>query len=65
MEDKTEQYIKHEVHLRVHDERFKQMHEVIKDIKETLSRMDDRMDNQFKWIIGTLVTMFLAFIVTK
>lgn len=58
MDDKQEQYIDHEVRLRVKEG-------IIKDIKDTLGRLDDKMDNQFKWIIGIIVTMFLTFLFTK
>lgn len=51
----TEAYIEHEVKLRHHGELFA-------DIRTTLHRMDDRMDNQFKWIIGILLTFMITVI---
>ena len=43
-----EQYFEHEVRLRV-------LEETAKDIKESLHRLNDKMDNQFKWIIGAII----------
>jgi hypothetical protein len=45
-----QQYIEHEVEIRV-------LKEKTDGILSRLDKMDSKMDNQFKWIIGTIVTM--------
>ena len=55
MNDKT---LDQEVRIRV-------LEEVAKDIKETMHRMSDKMDNQFKWILGTLIALFAGAILAK
>ena len=55
MNDKT---LDQEVRIRV-------LEEVAKDIKETMHRMSDKMDNQFKWIIGTLMALFASAVLVK
>ena len=55
MNDKT---LDQEVRIRV-------LEEVAKDIKETMHRMSDKMDNQFKWILGTLIALFAGSILAK
>lgn len=44
-----EKSIEHEVRIRLQED-------IIKDIRNTLNRLDDKMDNQFKWIVGILIT---------
>ena len=43
-----EQYIKHEVELRVHDARFRALEETVKHI-----------DSKFNWIVGIFITSIL------
>lgn len=45
-------YIDHETRIRIQED-------ITKDIRSTLNRLDDRMDNQFKWIVGILITTVL------
>ena len=47
----TEQYIDHETRIRVQEQ-------LSKDIKDILNHLDNKMDSQFKWIIGTILTLF-------
>lgn len=52
------QFIDHEVRLRG----LKQLSEKTFHI---LERLENKMDNQFKWIIGTIITMIGGLIVAK
>jgi hypothetical protein len=51
MSKSEENYIEHEVKIRLQDEKYQIM-------QRTLDKIDSKMDSQFKWIIGTIITMF-------
>lgn len=51
MNKDTEYYIDHETRIRVQEE-------ITKDIREILRNMDNKIDSQFKWIIGSIVGLF-------
>ena len=53
-----EKYIDHEVRIRL-------MEELNKRVELRFDKIDEKMDNQFKWIIGTIVTMIGGLIITK
>lgn len=53
-----EKFIDHDVRIRV-------MEELSKRIEKRFDTIDAKMDNQFKWIIGTIITMIGGLIVTK
>jgi hypothetical protein len=53
-----DKFIDHEVRIRV-------MEEMSKRIEKRFDIIDAKMDNQFKWIIGTIITMIGGLIVTK
>lgn len=66
-----EQYIQHEVQLRVHDERFKAVddkHESrfqiierdLDDMKSSIRHLDGKFDSQFKWIIGMFASSIVV-----
>ncbi len=65
-----EQYIEHEVQIRLHDEKFKladKKHEDkfqiierdLDDMKSTIRHLDGKFDSQFKWIIGMFVSSII------
>ena len=54
----NETHIDHEVRIRL-------MEELYKKLETKFDRLDDKMDNQFKWIIGTIITMFVGLVLTK
>jgi len=58
MQTQQEQYISHETRIRV-------MEKLSESIVSRLDRLDEKMDNQFKWIIGTIITMVGGLILTK
>lgn len=50
--NKTEEnYIEHEVQIRV-------LNEINKDIKNVLIRLEEKMDSHFKWMLATMITLF-------
>lgn len=53
-----EQRIDQEVRLRV-------IEEITQDLYGRLNRIEDKMDNQFKLIVGTVVTMLGGLILAK
>lgn len=52
------QFIDHEVRLRV-------LEQLSEKTFHILERLENKMDNQFKWIIGTIITMIGGLIVAK
>lgn len=52
----SEQYIEHEVQLRVHNEKFKIIEKSLDDVKTSVRHLDVKFDAQFKWIIGMFVS---------
>lgn len=58
MTNKKGLYVDHEVRIRL-------MEELNKRVELRFDRIDEKMDNQFKWIIGTIVTMIGGLIITK
>ncbi len=52
------EYIDHEVRIRL-------MEELNKRVEIRFDKIDEKMDNQFKWIIGTIITMIGGLIITK
>jgi hypothetical protein len=44
-------YTNHEIRITVAEE-------ISKDTREILRHMDNKLDSQFKWIIGIIATMF-------
>jgi len=52
------QYIDHEVRIRLTES-------LIKRFDARFDMIDAKMDNQFKWIIGTIITMFGGLIISK
>jgi len=51
MKQSDELYIDQEVRIRL-------MEEVYKDIRDELKEMRNHIDSHFKWIIGTIITLF-------
>jgi hypothetical protein len=64
-----EQFIDHEVRLRVNEECIKDLKQSCKDIrqdiKDVMQHVDNKLDSQFKWTIGIMITMFVGLILTK
>lgn len=58
MREHIENYIDHESRIRVQEQ-------LSQRIEEKLNHLDNKLDGQFKWIIGILVTLILAIIFTK
>lgn len=54
----NEAHIDHEVRIRL-------MEELNKRVELRFDHLDSKMDNQFKWIIGTIITMVGGLILTK
>lgn len=48
-----------------HEIRIRLLEELNKRIESKFDRLDSKMDNQFKWIIGTIITMVGGLILTK
>lgn len=57
-----EQYIDHEVRIRVLQEIASDTKSVLKSLEDKLDsyqlHVETKMDNQFKWIIATILTLF-------
>jgi hypothetical protein len=51
-------YVDHEVRLKV-------LEHLSEKTFHILERLENKMDNQFKWIIGTIITMIGGLIVAK
>jgi hypothetical protein len=51
-------YINHEVRIQL-------LEDLNAQFKNRFDKIDEKMDNQFKWIIGTIITMIGGLILTK
>ncbi len=60
-----EQYIEHEVKLRLNDERFKLQDKNFNDLKHSFKELRKEVHDQFKWTLGIMITLFGGLIVTK
>lgn len=64
-----EQYIEHEVKLRVmkekNSEQYVAFKEAVKDLRDDMRHIDTKMDSQFKWTLGIMLSIFGALILTK
>lgn len=64
-----EGYIDHEVRIRLQDEKHNRLKDYIKnvrdDLRESIRHIDTKLDSQFKWTIGIMITMFGGLIITK
>jgi hypothetical protein len=54
-----EQYIEHEVKIRLHDEKFQIIERDFDDVKSSMRHLDSKFDTQFKWIIGMFVSSII------
>jgi hypothetical protein len=54
----TEQYIDHEVRMRVSESS-------IAEIKHGFKHLENKLDSQFRWTLGIIITLFGSMIVTK
>lgn len=54
----TEHYIDHEVRVRL-------LEKLCEKIDFRFQHLENKMDNQFKWTIGIMITMFGSLIITK
>jgi hypothetical protein len=53
MNKAEENYIEHEVQIRV-------LNEINKDIKNVLIRLEEKMDSHFKWNLSTMLMLVVA-----
>jgi hypothetical protein len=53
-----EEYIDHEVRVRL-------LENICDKIDTRFQHLENKLDNQFKWTIGIIVTTFIGMIVTK
>jgi hypothetical protein len=55
-----ENYIEHEVRIRLQEERNTDFKNTLNKIEERFIHMDNKMTNQFYWILGTILAITLA-----
>jgi hypothetical protein len=69
MNEETQQYIEHEVRLRVQEQNSIDLRNDMKqfkdDVMNSVRHLDLKLDSQFKWTIGIMITMFGGLIITK
>jgi hypothetical protein len=53
-----EQYIEHEVKIRLHDERFKIIERDFDDIKNSIQHLDNKLDSSIKHLDNKFMLMF-------
>ena len=51
-----DEYIEHEVKLRLHEHKFKTLEKTGEDIKESLYRLENKLDSRFTLLIGLIVS---------
>ena len=54
-----------DINLVEHELRIRALERTAKDINETMRHIDIKLDSQFKWTIGILITLFCGSIITK
>jgi hypothetical protein len=58
MNKETEHYLDQEVRIRM-------LEKIAVSIDKRFEHLDNKMDSQFKWTIGIMITMFGSLIITK
>lgn len=58
MNNEIEQYISHEVRIRL-------LEKLCDRIDSRFEHLESKIDNQFKWTIGIMITMFGGLIISK
>ena len=58
MNKETEHYLDQEVRIRM-------LEKIAASIDKRFEHLDNKMDSQFKWTIGIMITMFGSLIITK
>lgn len=69
--NEQENYINHEVRLRVHESKYTEVREQIfeikntlssiqKDMKDTFKIIEQKVDSHFKWTMGTILGLFVG-----
>lgn len=58
MNKETEHYLDQEVRIRM-------LEKIAVSIDKRFEHLDNKMDSQFKWTIGIMITMFGGLIITK
>lgn len=61
----NEQYTEHEVRIRMLERIAGSIESRFQQIDAKFMHLENKIDNQFKWIIGTIVTLFGTMILTK
>lgn len=49
-----EQYIEHEIKLRLNDERFKLQEKIADDIRSEMKEIHKKIDSHFIWVVGLI-----------
>jgi hypothetical protein len=76
IDEETENYIEHEVRLRLHevrlrlhDERFKIQEqnflEIKSELKESINSLRKDMETNFRWTLSIIIGVFLGSVVAK
>ena len=58
MSEESENYIDHEVRIIL-------LEKICEKIESRFQHIENKMDNQFKWTISIMITMFGGLIITK
>jgi hypothetical protein len=69
----NEGYIDHEVRIRIQEQNAIELRtemregfkEIRNEVRELITHMDSKLDTQFKWTVGILLTMFSSMLLTK
>jgi hypothetical protein len=69
MNKENEQYIDHGVRIRIQEQNSIDLRNDMKQLKDdvmnNIRHMDLKLDSQFKWTLGIMVTLFGGLIITK
>lgn len=60
-----DEYIEHEVKLRLHSEQFKIQERNFNELKHSFKALSKELHDQFKWTVGTMIALFGGLIITK
>jgi hypothetical protein len=60
--ENQEQYIEHEVKIRLLEGNQSRFETTFKSINERFQHLENKMDSHFKWTMGTIIAMILSIV---
>lgn len=55
-------HIDHEVRIRMAEQSYSELKSTIKEIRDSIYKLDEKVDSHFKWTLGTMLGLFVGII---